>query len=63
VLNDELRVRHVLDAISEVESYLKGVSLEAFLSNSEKRFACIKQLEIIGIGLGLSKMIGKARCF
>jgi len=48
VLNDELRVRHVLDAISEVESYLKGVSLEAFLSNSEKRFACIKQLEIIG---------------
>jgi len=30
VLNDELRVRHVLDAISEVESYLKGVSLEAY---------------------------------
>ena len=47
-LNDELRVRHVLDAISEVEGYLKGVSLDSFLSNSEKRFACIKQLEIIG---------------
>ncbi len=47
-LNDELRVRHVLDAIAEVRSYLNGVALQAFLSNSEKRFACIKQLEIIG---------------
>jgi len=47
-LNDELRVRHVLDAISEIDLYLKDVSLQAFLSNSEKRFATIKQLEIIG---------------
>jgi uncharacterized protein with HEPN domain len=47
-LNDELRVRHVLDAIKEIESYLQNVSLEEFLSNSEKRFATIKQLEIIG---------------
>jgi len=47
-LNDELRVRHVLDAIAEVESYIKDISLDSFLANSEKRFACIKQLEIIG---------------
>ncbi len=47
-LSDELRVRHVLDAIAEIDSYLQGISLEAFLSNSEKRFATIKQLEIIG---------------
>jgi uncharacterized protein with HEPN domain len=47
-LNDELRVRHVLDAIKEIESYLQNVSLEEFLSKSEKRFATIKQLEIIG---------------
>ena len=47
-LSDELRVRHVLDAIKEIESYLKNVSLDNFLSNSEKRFATIKQLEIIG---------------
>ena len=46
VLNDELRVRHVLDAISEIESYLKGISLDIFLSNSEKRFATIKQLRL-----------------
>ncbi|WP_425549967.1 HepT-like ribonuclease domain-containing protein [Compostibacter hankyongensis] len=47
-LNDEVRIRHVLDAIVEVERYLTGVSLDDFLSNSEKRFATIKQIEIIG---------------
>jgi uncharacterized protein with HEPN domain len=47
-LSDDLRVRHVLDAISEIESYLQNVSLDEFLSNSEKRFATIKQIEIIG---------------
>jgi uncharacterized protein with HEPN domain len=47
-LSDELRVRHVLDAIKEIESYLLNVSLDEFLSNSEKRFATIKQIEIIG---------------
>lgn len=47
-LSDELRVRHVLDAIGEIQSYLQNVSLEGFLANSEKRFATIKQIEIIG---------------
>ena len=47
-LSDELRVRHVLDAIAEIDSYLQTVSNEEFLSNSEKRFATIKQIEIIG---------------
>jgi len=47
-LSDDLRVRHVLDAISEIESYLQNVTLDEFLSNSEKRFATIKQIEIIG---------------
>ncbi len=47
-LSDELRVRHVLDAIREINSYLQNVFLEDFLANSEKRFATIRQLEIIG---------------
>lgn len=47
-LSDELRVRHVMDAIGEIESYLLNVSQEQFLANSEKRYATIKQLEIIG---------------
>lgn len=51
-LSDELRVRHVLDAIKEVEFYLLNVSLDEFLSNSEKRFATIKQIEIIGEACG-----------
>ena len=47
-LTDRVRVSHVLDAISEVEAYLRGVSVQDFISNSEKKFATIKQIEIIG---------------
>ncbi len=31
-----------------MESYLRNASLDEFLANSEKRFATIKQIEIIG---------------
>lgn len=47
-MTDKLRVQHILDAIAEVENYLTGVSFDSFLANSEKRFATIKQIEIIG---------------
>jgi len=47
-LADAVRVAHVLGAITEVENYLNGISVDDFLSNSEKRFATIKQIEIIG---------------
>lgn len=47
-MTDKLRVEHILDAIAEVEKYLVGVSYDDFLANSEKRFATIKQIEIIG---------------
>ena len=47
-LSDGVRLQHILAAIGEVEIYLKNCTLEQFLSNSEKRFATIKQLEIIG---------------
>ena len=47
-LTDKVRVAHVLDAIREVEQYLVGVTYDAFLANSEKRYATIKQIEIIG---------------
>jgi uncharacterized protein with HEPN domain len=45
---DKLRVRHILDAISEVEGYLNGINNAEFLASSEKRYATIKQIEIIG---------------
>ena len=47
-LGDKVRLQHVIDAIDEIERYLNGVSYEQFLANSEKRFATIKQIEIIG---------------
>ena len=48
LLTDKTRILHILEAITEIENYLSGVSLNDFLANSEKRFATIKQIEIIG---------------
>ena len=47
-VTDKIRIQHILDAISEVEKYLSGVSYEEYLANSEKRFATVKQIEIVG---------------
>ena len=47
-MTDKIRVQHILEAIAEIEIYLTGVSFETFIANSEKRFATIKQIEIIG---------------
>ncbi|KAB7731899.1 DUF86 domain-containing protein [Rudanella paleaurantiibacter] len=45
---DKQRILHVLEAIDEIEQYVRLVTFETFLGNSMMRFACIKQLEIIG---------------
>ena len=47
-LGDRIRLKHILDAIDEISSYLITADLPAFLENSMMRFACIKQMEIIG---------------
>jgi uncharacterized protein with HEPN domain len=47
-LGDEQRLRHILNAIEEIEAYTHGVQKEDFLQNSMMRYASIKQLEIIG---------------
>ena len=47
-LSNKVRVHHILDALAEVEGYITNVTEEEFLRNSEKRFATIKQIEIIG---------------
>lgn len=47
-LTDKVRASHVLEAISEVEKYLAGATYQDFLDNSEKRYATIKQIEIVG---------------
>jgi uncharacterized protein with HEPN domain len=47
-LGDKARLSHILDAIVEVETYLVNADFEIFMDNSMMRFACIKQMEIIG---------------
>ncbi len=43
---DEVRLKHILDAISEIEQYTKSNSIEDFSKNSMLKFASVKQLEI-----------------
>jgi uncharacterized protein with HEPN domain len=47
-LGDQIRLQHILDAIAEIQKYLVEVEFEVFLENSMMRFACIKQMEVIG---------------
>ena len=47
-LGDKIRLQHILDAIEEIEKYLSESDFSAFNENSMMRFACIKQMEIIG---------------
>jgi uncharacterized protein with HEPN domain len=47
-LGDQVRLNHILEAINEVESYIVDTDFNAFMDNSMMRFACIKQMEIIG---------------
>jgi uncharacterized protein with HEPN domain len=47
-LGDKVRLQHIYDAILEIEIYLLGKEFSDFMENSMMRFACIKQMEIIG---------------
>lgn len=47
-LGDKARIQHIYDAILEIESYLVNTEFSDFMENSMMRFACIKQMEIIG---------------
>ncbi|RLC17867.1 MAG: hypothetical protein DRI57_09210 [Deltaproteobacteria bacterium] len=45
---DRIRVEHIDEAISEIESYIAGVTEEEFRESSLIRSATIRQFEIIG---------------
>ena len=47
-LNDIHRILHILDAISNIEDFIKDVTLEEFLINKEKIAAVERMIEIIG---------------
>ena len=46
--SDKARLHHILDAINEIENYTRNITLDEFSKSSEKKFASVKQLEIIG---------------
>jgi len=46
--DDTVYLRHILDAIEQIEGYLKGVSAEQFLQRSLLQDGVVRQLEIIG---------------
>ena len=46
--SDKARLQHILDAINEIENYIRNITYNEFSKSSEKKFASIKQLEIIG---------------
>ncbi|WP_184544209.1 DUF86 domain-containing protein [Mucilaginibacter sp. FT3.2] len=45
---DLQRLLHIVDAINEINNYTLNTDIQVFLANSMMRFACIKQIEIIG---------------
>lgn len=46
--NDLIRLQHILDAITEIESFTFGITLSNFNDNRLIRNASIRSLEIIG---------------
>jgi uncharacterized protein with HEPN domain len=45
---DRIRLEHISEAISEIETYLEGVDHREFIQNSLIRSATVRQFEIIG---------------
>ena len=46
--NDKIYIKHILEAIQKIETYKKGLNLDAFLKNEMAADAIIRELEIIG---------------
>jgi uncharacterized protein with HEPN domain len=45
---DNAYLRHILDAISDIKRFMKGLTEEEFFGNKEKQYAVLRALEIIG---------------
>lgn len=45
---DKAYLKHILEAISNVEKFTEGVTKEGFFENVEKQYAVLRGLEIIG---------------
>jgi uncharacterized protein with HEPN domain len=45
---DEAYLRHILDAITDMEDFTEGITKASFVKNREKQYAVIRAFEIIG---------------
>jgi Uncharacterized conserved protein len=45
---DRAYLRHIFDAISNIEKFVEGLTKEEFFKNVEKQYAVLRGLEIIG---------------
>ena len=45
---DKIRIRHILDAIAEIEDYTQGLTEEKFIQHRLVHNATVRQFEIIG---------------
>ncbi len=46
--NDRAYLEHILDTIHNINRFIKGMTEKEFLKNTEKQFAVLRGLEIIG---------------
>ena len=46
--SDEVRISLIIDALNEIQNYVQSIDFEMFNGKSMLRYACIKQLELIG---------------
>lgn len=47
-ISDLNRIQHIVESISNIETFLEGIDLKSFTENLEKRAAVERMLEIIG---------------
>lgn len=47
-LGDKQRLLHILESLTEIETYTREATLDIFAANSMMRFASLKQIEIMG---------------
>lgn len=59
--SDKARLQHILDAINDIENYTRNITIDEFSKSSEKKFASVKQLEIIGEAA--SKITGDTKTY
>jgi len=45
---DKAFLKHILDAMSDIEKFTEGVTKRRFYENKEKQYAVLRALEIIG---------------